>query len=315
MKQYANHYFERLTDDNFIHFHELHQRIFGKNNPIDMLKKKYKTKYIIEGYWVYLAFDKTSKKAVASIGVIPWLCNYQDKPVLAAQCTDIMIAKEHSGKGLFALLYQKVAELLKEHDFKFIFGFPNQASYPVFKNRLNWKFYGKLNVYSIPSRNKIPLRKVFYRFPLLRAFHDACLDYIFKKFESENIEILFENRLSAGTLKNRDFYHYKMSKAHKLLRLGNSYFLIKVTNRLLVGDIKLENEAAFDKHLQTLLKLAAKSGVSSVDFMCSEGTDLDRLLSKHSRAVASLPVGFFEVNESQIDYNKISFTLVDLDTF
>jgi len=315
MKDFSDYYIERLTNSNFDKFVELHNLVFKKNESIETLQKKYDTSFIIEKYWVCMAFEKSTRKVVASYGVVPWLFNENEKKYLAAQSGDTMTVSNHRGKGLFGFLHAEVAALLKKQGFKFIFGFPNQKSYPVFKNKLNWKFYGNLNLYPLENKKSIPFKKLFWKFPRINDLHNKFVNIVFAKYETLDFNKLAVTSNILNTNKSDLYYRYKLNTQHKFIKVNQNYYLIKITNRLIIGDVYLVNDEGFEKDVSIIQKLAAKCGISEVDFICSKNSSLNSAFSSIKIPVDSYPVGIFELNTSQIDYNKIVFTFSDFDTF
>ena len=66
---------------------------------------------------------------------------------------------KHRKKGLFIRLVKKTHQLAKDEGIRVIFGFPNKNSYPGFKNKLNWIFYGYMQQFVITTRT-MPLSKL-----------------------------------------------------------------------------------------------------------------------------------------------------------
>lgn len=309
------YYIERLTEKNFTDFVELHRNVFGKKVSYDSLRKKYATAHIIDGYWAFMAYEKNTSEVVASYGVIPWLFRSDNDYILAAQSADTMTASNHRGKGLFGFLHAQVAQLLQENNFKFIFGFPNQNSHLVFQNKLKWKFYGNLNLYIINTGRKLPIRKIYYKFPVLKYMHDKVVAAKISNFQSTIQASRFEIDKPIGTAKNSEFYKYKLTNKHKVLKINRSHFLVKLTDELLLGDLVVADKASFYSDMKTLIRLVASLGVKNINFSCTPGSPIDKLFAEHYNSIKTFPIGFFELAHSKINYEDIKFKLVDLDTF
>jgi len=59
------------------------------------------------------------------------------KTVIAAQSGDAMTNFAYTGKGFFTQLGEKTDALLKAENIEFVYGFPNQNSYPGYIKKLH----------------------------------------------------------------------------------------------------------------------------------------------------------------------------------
>lgn len=89
---------------------------------------------------------------------VPFICK-NDK-LFAAQSCDSAVLNKYKGKGIFSSIIKRAQTQLKADDVDFLFGFPNQYSYPGFI-KLGWKhtvdfsrFFLPINCYAI-LQNKI----------------------------------------------------------------------------------------------------------------------------------------------------------------
>lgn len=304
---------KKLNEANFKDFHGLFEQVFKKVD-MEVFKSKYEAKYIVDDYWVFMAYEKETGEIAASYGVIPWLFRDDKKVILAAQSVDTMTAPKHRGKGLFTYLHHHLAAYLVENGCQFIFGFPNQYSYPGFKKKLNWQFVGHLTHYNIKTKQGIPIRKFFYKIPLLKKIHDRNLAKHTSKYEvavfndESGLEDIF------CTLRNDDFYKYKVKANHKVLKINHSTFLIKITNRIIIGDIVTQNAATLKEDMNQLIKLAESMGITELDFLCSQGR-LNSMLSSFLEGTKSLPIGTFALSNIPYNFDSWRLTTIDLDTY
>jgi hypothetical protein len=139
--------FERLTDQNLHDLQILIKDLYGREEPIENLIRKYDTSTWGVQYIGYIAYSK-NREVAAYYGVFPVMLEIHGENILAAQSGDTMTHRHHQRKGLFIQLAYMTYELAKEVGIQFIFGFPNDNSFPGFQKKLNWKFSERMNNYN-----------------------------------------------------------------------------------------------------------------------------------------------------------------------
>ena len=95
----------------------------------------------------YIAFTNSGDPA-AYYGVFRWDL-YGDR---AAQSGATMTRVKYRGRGLFTTLANRCYEACKEEGIEYVFGFPNENSYPGFV-KLRWKWHG--NMWKFTIKNKV----------------------------------------------------------------------------------------------------------------------------------------------------------------
>jgi len=65
---------------------------------------------------------------------------------------DVATGTAHRGLGLFVRLAEMAAEVCESAEVAFLFGFPNEAAYPIWLNRLGFRHSDDLVEYRMPIR-------------------------------------------------------------------------------------------------------------------------------------------------------------------
>jgi hypothetical protein len=277
----------------------------------DFFKRKFNTnKFGLEDVG-FLALSSENKPA-AYYGVFPCVMNYNGKDILVAQSGDTMTHTQHRGKGLFIKLAQKTYEFAKENGVRFVFGFPNQNSYPGFVNKLNWTHTEDLNVFKIKVTT-LPIAKVA---KIMSFFSKVYSGYtsLFYKVTSEG----FENSVLAqgfnGLNHNKNFFDYKTYYPHQIVTVANRKVILKYDGKIWIGDIEFSKEEEYLKVINVLKRKAFLTGATEIIIHTSEGTALSNLLVKLDVTASKLPVGYLKFDED-FDFNKIKYNSFDLDTY
>lgn len=308
------YYFERLSASNFKDFHALFGAVFHRKYGIKDLEQKYNTNHILPGYFVMMAFDRKSRKAVSSYGAIPWLLHSEGKLILAAQAADAMTSEDHRDRGLFGILHRHLMSLLKDHDFKILFGFPNQISYPILREKFLWTFGVYMDFYHTKTINRVCLQKLSWSLPIVRSIHKFFIDLVFRKYEVATEQNLCESRDNLGTVKNDQFRKYKLSDLHKTIRLDGVCFTIKLSDRLIVGEMRGGLNQDLGLAIEKLLRLAKKAGIGTIHYFTSDAENKEVLL-KYFETGEPLPIGYLMINPVDVNFQEIKFSTIDLDTF
>lgn len=122
---------ERLSPSQFARVAELYKAVHKKSLEPDFFKKKFATEYTGVSNIGYLALDQNDEPA-AFYGVFPTLFELENETVLVAQSGDTMTHPDHRRRGLFQKLFEATQELAAANQIQFLFGFPNESSYPGF---------------------------------------------------------------------------------------------------------------------------------------------------------------------------------------
>ncbi len=306
--------FERISEANLTHLITLYKNAFGINVSLDFLLKKYATKEFGAAYIGYLAITKDNIPA-AYYGVFPILSEFKSIKILCAQSGDTMTHSDHRGKGLFVVLAKKTYELAKQENIKFIYGFPNQNSYPGFVNKLSWKHNIDLNLYCIKVKT-LPLAKAFKKIIFLESFYMFYVNLICMFYKSGSFG--FKNSLSYGNIgcivHDDTFFNYKKYFETKVLKIKEKNVWFKIDGRMWIGDIEYSTQDEFNKIINSLKRMAFFLGTNEIHFHTNPATKYDFYMQKIGKVKNTNPVGYLDL-DSGIDMQELKFQSADFDTF
>ena len=90
---------------------------------------------------IKLMFD--ADKLIGHYAVIPATIQVVGEPVKAVFSMTTMTHPDYSGRGIFTFLAEEVYQSCIKQGFSFVYGFPNDNSYPGFTRKLGWEGLGK----------------------------------------------------------------------------------------------------------------------------------------------------------------------------
>lgn len=306
--------YERLSPLNLNHLITLYKNAFNLDIAFDFLQMKYNTADFGVEYIGFIAFT-ADRVPAAYYGVFPIICEFSGKKVLCAQSADTMTHKEHRGKGLFVDLAKKTYQLAQEVGIQFIFGFPNQNSYPGFIKKLNWVHKEDLNLYEIKVKT-FPLVKIVKKISFLNYLYIPFLKSVL--FFYRKSPKVFENSLSVNNenyiIHDDVFFRYKKYFQSYFLFIKGKSVWFKVDGRLWIGDIEFANKFEFYTIINSLKKLAFVIGATEIHFQAHPNTDYDNYLSENVKLKSKHPIGLLDLG-SGLDISKIKFLPGDFDTF
>lgn len=104
----------------------------------------------------YLTFlMKVKNNIIAAYSISPKIFSIKGQNYSCVQSMDTMTKSEYQGRGISTYLanltYDYANKILGK---SFVYGFPNTNSYYLFKEKLNWKSFGKVNLYIKDVKNK-----------------------------------------------------------------------------------------------------------------------------------------------------------------
>ena len=226
----------------------------------------------------------SSKKQIAHYAFIPRILIFNNKKFLGGQSSNVWVKKNFEGKGLSVYLIFLALNYLKNNNFKFHYGFPNENMFKIWKDGLNVKYLGnaafvikpnnidkiliKLNI-SIPGI-LIKILNNIVHFSLKFFLFSTCNTYKvikIKKFPPQLREYLAKN------FKNNAYHFEKNIDELKWRYESDKYQLFICYDKLenicgyLVGTIQekegLQISAILDYHVNkknaySILKLLIK---------------------------------------------------------
>ena len=309
--------FERITGDSYNKIRELSKRSFGIDRTELSIANKYNTEMFGKVNIGVLAETKENELA-AFYGVFPLVLEYKERKYLVAQSGDTMTAPEHRKKGLFTKLAKLTYAIAEKEGVKAVFGFPNENSYPGFKNKLNWIFTGAMQRFRIRVRT-IPFCEASnkYKFwrPVYRSFFKARIRKYNIVLSEENIKHFRSNQNVACIKKDLNYFKYKLLDSYnRLIRINGFLMLVKTVAHLQIGVVGYFEKHRTEDFLQVVKRLSRRMGCRDVIFIMSQNHWLfDYLIEKHAHE-ESLPIGFYMIDEA-LDPGLVEFTQSDYDTF
>ncbi len=306
--------FKRVDESCYKDLVRLYQNAFKQDTTLAYYQNKFNTDYLGVKHLGFLAYDEKNEPA-AFYGVFPYMMEYKGRQYLAAQSGDTMTSPAHGGKGLFTTLAKMTYELAKQEGIQFIFGFPNENSYPGFVRKLNWTHKENITNYET-SVLTFPCAAIAKKFTFLSPLHNAYTKLVLQFFKVEN-NLLNNSAISlehGGVHRNADFFHYKSFYNNHLVSIGDSTAWIKVDGALLVGDIELKetNDAALV--IQKLKRLAFWLGCNKIMFPVGKDTAWDILLKGKLQSKEGIYIGYLDL-QSNLPLENFKFVLADFDTF
>ena len=306
MQQYR---IERISRENLYQLQVLYRSVYSKNVPLESLTCKYNTHMFGVEWLGYLALTIDNEPA-AFYGVIP--CHFRIGPeiFLAAQSADTMTHPQHRNRGLFIQLATKTYDLARSEGVDFIFGFPNKNSYGGFV-KLKWVFMETPLQVFVLKGSKLPLAIILSKIPILKKF-------VYTRVKKNFDGISEEANLSDpdGVTRDRIFFQYKNQYSKTFVEKKKGIFAwLKEDGLLKVGLIRFDAFISPEAGLHFLVETAKKMGCHAIIFMTSYNTGIYNALIKLVSPINGLPIGFYNLTDRQIDFQKATFEYCDIDIF
>ena len=311
------YHYSRITDDSYVELQKMQHSCYGNSHTTTEFNNKYDTDIFGLKNIGFIAKDENGNSA-AFYGVFPITILYESKHYLAAQSGDTMTLPEHRKKGLFVALAKETYQLAYENGVKLVFGFPNQNSYPGFKNKLEWHFNGFMQKFTINSQ-AIPLCELSHKFKFLRKWFEAYSHKKLRKYliepNANNIKEFNFSYAKGLVIKDERFFHYKLRNKNVFLISINGYkMLIKVSDHLHIGEIAKFDLKEIDSLIATIKRLSTKLGCKKAIILTSQNHWLFNTLQTKLDCEQSLPIGFYTYDNT-FETESIQFCHADYDTF
>jgi hypothetical protein len=306
--------FERITPGSYPHLVTLMRRCFGIEVPLERIRAKFNTSSFGAADIGYLAFAPSGSVA-AYYGVFPVRVRSHGEILLAAQSGDTMTDPEHQKRGLFIKLAKLTYALARNEGVRFIFGFPNENSFPGFQNKLDWKFAGRLREFRL-RQTTIPLCEIAGRFGKLQPAYDAFVAHRLARYTlgPEKEGSAFDDGSGDMLLHDGRFMEYKRTMGAKPIIFGGFAMVVKAHTHLYVGEVARIPEDRLTALLGALRRLARRLFCRTIVLTLSPDHWLYTMLAHHMPSVESLPIGYLVLDGSTSPVN-LTFGRIDLDTF
>ncbi|MDI1257438.1 MAG: GNAT family N-acetyltransferase [Flavobacterium sp.] len=300
-----------FSEQNIAHFPVLYRAVYGKEIALEHVTRKFDTKYLIDGFFGFFAYD--GSKPIAFYGAIPVQMCYKNKTEIAAQSVNTMTHPDYRGKGLFIKLAKMTYEKMAEAGIRFVWGFPNQHSEPTFLNKLDWEYQHRLEGYVIKiQRNYI--RRVLNKIPSLKTEYIDNAEKLFLPYKTENASRPIATE-AVTVFHTKEYYDYKSFSGNFAIQIEGCCFFINLKNGCWIGSASATDEAEFRQSFQKFKKLCQKARISEIMIQTSPGTILSDLMkSEKTFQFESWIAGYKNFN-SNFPLEKLQFSLGDADVF
>lgn len=311
----ADYQIVRFAPSHIEDLSKLRALIYGGAVDVYAFRRKYATELVGGAVIGFLAYD-TEGELAAYYGVFPIKVRRNGREMIAAQSGDTMTHPKHQGKGLFVRLAKLAYETAKSEGIAFVFGFPNQNSYPGFTKKLGWKHRKTMRRYDffVPT---LPITELAYRAALFRplstVMQEIAIRLLSATYAPDRLHTSTIEPNVGGVVRNKDYLHYKGGGLRYLQAYGTTIYF-KVSRFLEVGDICAEEGADLKKALRRLKWLAFVMGIVRIRFYISPGAKADRQLSAVATARDALAYGHLSFQDT-VDPDDFAFSYIDYDTF
>lgn len=310
----SEYVFKRLTKESITELHWLFKAALKTSPNLNEFRKKYNTDYTGVSYIGYLAIDQDNNPA-AFYGVLPELVLINAKPVLIAQSADTLTHPNHQRKGLFIKLALMTYELAKAEGVNFIYGIPNENSYPGFVTKLNWTHSGNMQKFEfkIPM---LPFSQLFRNNTFLKSFYQAYVKFIL--LFVKNVKIGFPNpnigNNDFGTFRNDDLFTYKKYSKKHLVKIKGAKVWLKFEGSLKIGDIELSGNTDLKSIIKRLKLIAFLTGIQKIQYQCNSKSECFSSFSKLCEPIEAMPVIYLNLT-NLYSPEQLVLSLADFDTF
>lgn len=305
--------YKRLEEELLVDLQTVFKVTFKKYLSLEYIKRKYDNSLYGGKYLGFLAYNDEGEP-IGFHGATFYQIELEGKTYTVAQGGDSMTDPRYQGKGLFTKLGKITQALAAEEGLLFVYGFPNQNSYPGYIKKLDWEFTGKMKCYTIRVTS-LPFENVFRNIGLKKVYEIYASAVINKYASIDKVlpSTVIENGYG-GVKRDERFYSYKQYSSNQVVDVFGCKVWLKVNGAILVGDIENKPEELKLEVLRVLKKLAFKLGVNKIIFQASPDTHIDQFLSKHYESIETFPIGFYNI-KCPFGFDKLRFTYGDLDTF
>ena len=308
---------EQITNNSYEDIQYLFRMSFGSKHSIESIKLKYDTSSFGLKNIGILAKDNNNKPA-AYYGVFPIILNYNSKDYLIAQSGDTMTNPSHQKKGLFIKLAKQTYKLCNKKGVNLIYGFPNKNSYPGFKRKLDWMFYGFMQKFTFHVKT-IPFCELSSKISIIQPFYNKFVKTRIEKFKIDLSQINFDSfnfsKVKGNIKKDLTFFEYKMKKnSVYLISIDGFNVLIRAQTHLYIGEVNKFKKSQINAFIKSMKRLAKIIYCNKIIITLSKNHWLYDFLKEKFNSTDSYPIGFYAAN-STIEPKEIHFSFADFDSF
>lgn len=300
-----------LTETNLHWFIPLYKAAFQKDVTLDEVKKKYDFSLMNKPYLgLFACYDN---KPIGFIGICYYLSQYNGTIELASNFTDSMVHPDFQGKNIYVPLLDKLKEVAKENGICFSLGFPNDNSFYPVVHKGKWLIAINMIGFIVKAKS-LPVAKVVRKMGLEKRYLRWCKQKLKRLVVDYNPDAFKENVSSFHIVHDQNFFLYKQTPAHFLLKIEDAYVWIKIDGKLSVGFIGELEEQQMLKVINKLIKIAKSLFLDKIVLQFTKNTVQDKILRKHFEWFESWPV-LYSNQQSMFPYEKMQLQYCDVDSF
>jgi GNAT superfamily N-acetyltransferase len=307
-----NYHIEKISQENFVLFHELFEAVFNVKIPLDTLVKKYDTQYLGPSFehLGFIAFNSAGE-AVSYYGVIPCKVQVDGMIYMAAQSCDTMTRADYRGQQLIVRLQRMTIARCREVGLTLLFAFANQNSLKVFTKH-GWTQIDTTQVFQIDVIT-FPLSAILYRIPILKNLYSK---YFKRRTKSRLSYIPIQTNSHSSILRDQAFHQYKSYSTTYTLLFDNAKVWVKLKGSLFIGDIAMVDGGEFNLLIDELKVFAFRIGIRKIFFIASSTLTITKLFREYYHPIDGHGVVALVLDKnSKVDIHKLRFTYGDFDTF
>lgn len=301
---------ERFSQQLIPDFLSLFEASYGKTISEEYVRKKYDTAELGGSFFGYLAYH--NEKPIAYYGVLPVPFLLDGKQVTAVQSADTMTHPEYRRHGLFPLLAKKTYQLAKNEGASLVFGWPNENSYPTFKNKLGWIDLGKMQRFSFKVRT-FPLAKIAFKIKPIKKLYQQFVKAVAHDY---GMKFMPSQKTGNQVPWSKEYLSYKESLgAYPMNTDLHGNVVISVDFRLKIGGLTKDQIDSFQSVLKHVKRKCFILGITEIQFIVSPDSEVSKSLLEHGHEPTDdLPLMYWPFNDS-VQIDKMELTGFDYDGF
>lgn len=288
---------------------ELYFESYGRKKPLSYFD------YRLNSFGSPIAYlMKFGNKLVGFYAVVPIKIKIKNKFCLGGSSFLTMTHPNHSGKGIFLKLALKTFQDAKKKNYKFILGFANSNSYPIFIKKLGFIELSPINNLTIKNFkifNEISYKKSRIPKNIIQLWneYDAQQNYPVKL--ERNYEYLHKKFIQHPV-----YDYFIFHKKNKFLFIFKKY-----ENILHIIDFfGIENNEFYSTLFGVAKNLAKKKKCDTINLWIPKNHSILRLLNNNTQSISTNSFFIIKSLDSKLDpliskINNWYYTMTDADIF
>lgn len=288
----------------------LYLEIFGKVVPPEYFITKYGLH--LPEQKVYSLVGKIEGEIVGFFGAIPQNFQLDGTFYELVLACDFFVQEAYQGKGVFAKFYAKLLEDFELRETIHLYAYQSEQTYKFCKknNWLDAPDTRRFELVAFPKMVKSVLERALGASWSAKRLEKNLAPYFLA--ESEQPTFSEENGRMVYTA---DFLKMKRFVPRYFLEIEGCRLWLKYDYRLTVGWIDVGSNSNVEKMLQTLKKIARRSGIHEVVFHATRSSAEYVLLRSHLPESPSFKVSSLSLKEGAPAFEQFKLHFVDGDLF